>query len=119
MKNKFILLFAALIALGTVGCAAPGGEIRSATYSVDLALYPKDEDCMGYGKITEVLDGELLVIPGSDMDKEKYGEVVSLVTDDAYAYSVGQVVTYIFRDIKAPDTEGGPLKIIALSVYME
>ena len=60
-----------------------------------------------------------MISPGSNEDKITFGEVVWLVCDQAYAYSVGQVVTYTFRDVKAPDNEGNPLNIIALLVYME
>ena len=74
---------------------------------------------MGYGEIKEITDGKLLVSPGLDKDKVAFCEVVWLVCDQAYAYSVGQVVTYTFRDVKAPDKEGEPLSIIALLVYME
>ena len=121
MKKIVTLLVASFCILGIVGCG--GSHIPADTepvkYSADLSGYPTNEDCMGYGEIKEITDGKLLVSPGSDKDKAAFGEVVWLVCDQTYAYSVGQVVTYTFRDVKAPDKEGEPLSIIALLVYME
>jgi serpin B len=88
-------------------------------YNADLSKYPTNEDCMGYGKIIEIENGRLLISPGGDADKKEFGELVWLICNEAEAYSVGQVVTYIFRDVQAPDREGEPLKIIAKLVYME
>ena len=117
MKKLVTLLVALFCILGIAGCH--GGHIPADTepvkYSADLSGFPTNEDCMGYGEIKEITDGKLLVSPGSDKDKAAFGEVVWLVC----AYSVGQVVTYTFRDVKAPDKEGEPLSIIALLVYME
>ena len=103
--------------LGASDCIEPGNE--PVKYTCDLSKYPTNEDCMGYGKIAEIYDGKLLIIPGSDQDKKEFGEVLWLICDDAEFYSVGQVVTYTFRDVKAPNKEGEPLNIIALLVYME
>ncbi len=88
-------------------------------YTCDLSKYPTREDCMGYGEITEILDGKLLVVPGSSQDKIEFGEAVYLICDEAWAYSIGQVVTYTFRDVKAPNKVGEPLNIITSLVYME
>lgn len=63
-------------------------------------------------------DDRLLISPGYE-GKEEFGEVVWLICEEAFAYGIGQVVTFTFCDIKAPDKEGEPLNIIALSVYME
>ena len=87
-------------------------------YTCDLSVFPTDEARNWFGEIILIEDDRLLVSPGYE-GKEKYGEVVWLVCDEAFAYSVGQVVTFTFRDIKAPDIEGEPLNIIALAVYME
>ena len=121
MKKIVALLVVLFCTLGIVGCNnnhIPTGT-EPVKYSVDLSKYPTNEDCMGYGEIKEITDGKLLVSPGSDKDKAAFGEVVWLVCDEAYAYSVGQVVTYTFRDVKSPGKEGEPLNIIALLVYME
>lgn len=88
-------------------------------YTCDLSVFPTDDIRNWFGEIILVEDGKLLVSPGHDDGKLEYGEVVWLVCDYAFAYSVGQVVTYTFRDVKAPDNEGEPLNIIALTVYME
>ncbi len=121
MKKIVALLVALFCTLGIVGCSNKhiSADTEQVKYSVDLSKYPTNEDCMGYGKIKEIADRKLLVSPGSDKDKATFGEVVWLVCDDAYAYGVGQVVTYTFRDVKAPSKEGEPLNIIALLVYME
>jgi len=91
------------------------GDIQ---YTCDLSVFPIDDTYSWFGEIILIEDDRLLVSPGYE-GKEKYGEVVWLVCDEAFAYSVGQVVTFTFRDIKAPDIEGEPLNIIALAVYME
>ena len=121
MKKIVVLLVVLFCTLGIVGCGSSHipADTEPVKYSADLSQYPTNEDCMGYGEIKEIADGKLLVSPGSDKDKVAFGEVVWLVYDQAYAYSVGQVVTYTFRDVKAPDKEGEPLSIIALQVYME
>lgn len=124
MKRIIALLLAFTLEMVLLGCNAQipshvehGTE--SVQYSFDLSQFPTDTDCMGYGKIVEITDGKLLIIPGSEQAKNEYGEVVWLICDEAEAYSLGQVVTYTFRDVKAPDKEGEPLKIITLTVYME
>ena len=94
-------------------------QTQPVKYTCDLSQYPTNQDCRGYGRIAQISDGKLLIVPGSDQDRIAFGEVVWLVCDDAEAYSVGQVVTYTFRDVKAPDNQGEPLNIIALLVYME
>ena len=87
-------------------------------YTCDLSVFPTDDARNWFGEVILVEDGKLLVSPGYE-GKEEFGEVVWLVCEYAYAYSVGQVVTYTFCDVKAPDKKGEPLNIIALSVYME
>ncbi len=87
-------------------------------YTCDLAVFPSDDIRNWFGEIVLVEDGKLLVSPGYK-GKEEFGKVVWLICEYADAYSVGQVVTYTFCDVKAPDKEGAPLNIIALSVYME
>ena len=57
--------------------------------------------------------------PGSERDRDLYGEVVWVVCSEAEAYSVGQVVTYIFHSVQPPEAEGEPIRIIASVVYME
>ena len=103
--------------LGVSDCMEPG--VEPVKYTCDLSKYPTNEICMGYGEVKKIAEGKLLISPGSNEDKITFGEVVWLVCDQAYAYSVGQVVTYTFRDVKAPDNECNPLNIIALLVYME
>lgn len=103
--------------LGASDCIEPG--IEPVRYTCDLSKYPTNKDCMGYGKVAEISDEKLLIVPGSDQDKIEFGEVVWLICDEAKAYSVGQVVTYTFRDVKTPNKDGEPLNIIALLVYME
>ena len=98
-------------------CIEPG--IEPVKYTCDLSKFPTSEDCMGYGEIKEIANGKLLISPGADKAKLEYGEVVWIICDESEAYSVGQVVTYKFRDVKAPDNEGEPLNIIAFLVYME
>ena len=88
-------------------------------YACDLSVFPIDDIRNWFGEIILVEDGKLLVTPGLDSGKSEFGKVVWLIFDGADAYSVGQVVTYTFCDVKAPDKEGAPLNIIALSVYME
>ncbi len=88
-------------------------------YTCDLSAFPVDDTRNWFGEIILIEDGRLLVSPGLDKGKTEFGEVVWLIYDSAYAYSVGQVVTYTFRDVKAPEKEGDPLNIIALLVYME
>ena len=121
MKKIVVLLVILFCTLGIVGCGSSHipADTEPVKYSADLSQYPTNEDCMGYGEIKAITDGKLLVSPGSDKDKAAFGEVVWLICDEAYAYSVGQVVTYTFRDVKAPDQAGEPLNIVALLVYME
>ncbi len=88
-------------------------------YTCDLSAFPVDDTRNWFGEIILVEDGRLLVSPGLDKGKAEFGEVVWLIDDHAYAYSVGQVITYTYRDVKAPEKEGYPLNIIALQVYME
>lgn len=92
------------------------GDIQ---YTCDLSVFPIDYTRNWFGEIILIEDDRLLVSPGHDVGKAEFGEVVWLICDEAFAYGVGQVVTFTFRDIKAPDKEGEPLNIIALSVYME
>lgn len=87
-------------------------------YTCDLSVFPTEDIRIWFGEIILVEEGKLLVSPGYE-GKEEFGEIVWLVCEDTYAYSIGQVVTYTFCDVKAPDREGEPLSIIALSVYME
>ena len=98
-------------------CEAP--EEVPIDYTCDLSVFPLDTDRMGYGTVAEVRDGKLLIVPGSEEARTEFGVVVWLVCDYAEAYSVGQVVTYTFRDVKAPKQDGEPLNIIASLVYME
>lgn len=128
MKRSIAFVLFLVCILGMVGCSSNGQTDSSngffaATESVngfvELSQYSANEYCVGYGTIKEVRDGKLLISPGSDEDKKQYGEVVWLICDYAGAYSVGQVVTYTFCVLKAPDKDGEPLNIIALSVYME
>ena len=98
-------------------CEAP--EEVPIEYTCDLSVFPLDTDRMGYGTVAEVRDGKLLIVPGSEEARTEFGVVVWLVCDYADAYSVGQVVTYTFRDVKAPNHDGEPLNIIATLVYME
>ena len=98
-------------------CEAP--EEVPIEYTCDLSVFPLDTDRMGYGTVAEVRDGKLLIVPGSEEARTEFGVVVWLVCDYADAYSVGQVVTYTFRDVKAPNQDGEPLNIIATLVYME
>ena len=88
-------------------------------YTCDFSKYPTNADCMGYGEIAEILDGKLLIVLGAYKDKIEFGEVIWLICDESEAYSVGQIVTYTFRDVKAPNKDGELISIIALSVYME
>lgn len=92
------------------------GDIQ---YTCDLSVFPTDDIRNWFGKIILIEDDKLLVSPGNDAGKAEFGEVAWLICDEAFAYSIGQVVTFTFCDIKAPDKEGEPLTIIALSVYME
>ena len=119
LTKKIFVLFLAWICVLGMGACNVGVDTEHVKYSVDLSLYPTNEDCMGYGEIKEISDGKLLITPGSDKDKTTFGEVVWLISDNVEAYSVGQVVTYTFRNVQAPDNEGDPLKIIALLIYME
>ena len=122
MKRLVLSILVIAFLLCTAGCGAQNEEDSlsyAGEYTCDFSEYPTTKDCMGYGKIKEIEDGKLLIAPGSDEDKIRFGEVAWLVCDDAYAYSVGQVVTYTFRDVKAPDSAGEPLNIIALTVYMD
>ena len=121
MKKIVALLVVLFCTLGIAGCGSSHipADTEPVKYSADLSQYPTNEDCMGYGEIKEITDGKLLVSPSSDKDKAAFGEVVWLICDEAYSYSVGQVVTYTFRDVKAPDQAGEPLNIVALLVYME
>ena len=98
-------------------CEAP--EEVPIEYTCDLSVFPLDTDRMGYGTVAEVRNGKLLIVPGSEEARTEFGVVVWLVCDYADAYSVGQVVTYTFRDVKAPDQGGEPLNIIATLVYIE
>lgn len=89
------------------------------TYHCDLSKFPLDKAYMGYGKVLEISSDKILVSPDSDEDKAEYGEVVWLICNQAFAYSEGQAITYTFYDVKAPDNDGEPLNIVAISVYME
>ena len=107
MKRLVLSILVIAFLLCTAGCGAQNEEESlsyAGEYTCDFQEYPTTKDCMGYGKIKEIEDGKLLIAPGSDEDKIRFGEVAWLVCDDVYAYSVGQVVTYTFRDVKAPDT---------------
>ncbi len=94
-------------------------EIGNIEYSCDLSKFPSSTDISEYGEVLKVYENGLLIRSGSEKAKEEYGDVVFLVCDDAWAYGVGQVVTYVFRDIEPPAQEGYPLNKIALIVYME
>jgi len=91
------------------------GDIQ---YTCDLSVFPTEGIRNWFGEIILIEDDRLLISPGYE-GKEEFGEVVWLICEEAFAYGIGQVVTFTFRDIKAPDKEGEPLNIIALSVYME
>ena len=91
------------------------GDIQ---YTCDLSVFPTEGIRNWFGEIVLIEDDRLLISPGYE-GKEEFGEVVWLICEEAFAYGIGQVVTFTFRDIKAPDKEGEPLNIIALSVYME
>lgn len=132
MKKIIALVVMLVLTISIVGCdnssvQSTGGNgnhciepgIEPIQYACDLSKFPTSEDCMGYGEIKKITNGKLLISPGSDKAKREYGEVIWLTCDEAEAYSVGQVVTYTFRDVKAADKEGEPLNIIALLVYME
>ena len=120
MKKYTILLLVFMFILSIASCERHMPEdIETTIDSVDLSQFPVNYDCMGYGEILEVHKDKLLIETGGSKAKQEYGEVVWLICDDAEYYSVGQVVTYTFRDVKAPDKEGDPLNIIALLVYME
>lgn len=119
MKRLIVLFLALILVTSFIGCNTSFISEEPIKYTCDLSEFPTDNDCRGYGKVIEVAKGKLLIEPGSDEDKIEYGDVVWLICDEAESYDVGQVVTYIFRDIKAPDKKGNPLNIIALLVYME
>nr|MBQ4318170.1 hypothetical protein [Clostridia bacterium] len=91
------------------------GDIQ---YTCDLSVFPTEGIRNWFGEIILIENDRLLISPGYE-GKEEFGEVVWLICEEAFAYGIGQVVTFTFRDIKAPDKEGEPLNIIALSVYME
>ena len=91
------------------------GDIQ---YTCDLSVFPTEGIRNWFGEIILIEDDRLLISPGYE-GKEEFGEVVWLICEEAFAYGIGQVVTFTFRDIKTPDKEGEPLNIIALSVYME
>lgn len=88
-------------------------------YTCDLSVFPTDEARNWFGEIILIEDDRLLVSPGNEAGKAEFGKVVWLICDEAFAFGVGQIVTFTFCDIEAPDKEGEPLRIIALSVYME
>ena len=86
------------------------------TYNCDLSAYPTDNSCKLDGRIVLVEEDKLLVSPGGKQAKIEFGEVVWLICDEAYAYSVGQYVDYYFQNVIAPENEGEPLNIIATTV---
>ena len=86
------------------------------TYTCDLSAYPTDNSCKLDGRIVLVEEDKLLVSPGGKQAKIEFGEVVWLICDEAYAYSVGQYVDYYFQNVIAPENEGEPLNIIATTV---
>ncbi len=121
-----LLPLAALSACASTGQAdgdapgnAPGDNMETDLPSVEQETDPADEERMGYGKILEISDGKLKIEPGSARDRDLYGAVVWVVCSEAEAYSVGQVVTYIFHSVQPPEAEGEPIRIIASVVYME
>jgi len=88
----------------------------SITYTCDLSAYPMDNFCHWDGRIVLVEEDRLLVSPGGKQAKIEFGEVVWLIWDGAFAYSVGQYVDYSFQNVIAPENEGEPLNIIATTV---
>ena len=86
------------------------------TYTCDLSAYPTDNSCKLDGRIVLVEEDKLLVSPGGKQAKIEFGEVVWLICDEAYAYSVGQYVDYYFQNVIAPENEGEPLNIITTTV---
>ena len=85
-------------------------------YTCELSNYPLDKANIHDGEILLVEEDRLLVSPGGKSAKKEFGEVVWLICDEAFAYSKGQYVTYYFNDVKAPLSEGEPLRIIATTV---
>ena len=122
MKKPF-LLFLLLFSFSMFGCSngytSTNFNQYNLEYSIDLSQFPLQNDYNWYGKIIEVKKDKLLIEPGGEKAQKEYGELVWLICEDAESYHAGQVVTYVFRDVKAPNKEGYPLEIIALSVYME
>ena len=88
------------------------------TYACDLSAYPMDNFCYGDGRIVLVEEDRLLVSPGGKQAKIEFGEVVWLIWDGAFAYSVGQYVDYSFQNVIAPENEGEPLNIISTVVCL-
>ena len=110
-------LYSSELTLRQSDCGEPDSE--PIVYTCDLSRFPSDEKLMGYGEVRQIEDGKLLIAPGSEKARQEYGQVVWLVCEYAYAYSIGQVVTYTFYEVKAPHGPGEPLNIIANTVYME
>ena len=113
MKKLLAIVLVLACALGAFGCSK-----YSVQYTCDLSQFPSTEKHMGFGKVIEVAEGKILVEPVLDRDKSEFGELVWVVNKSA-SFSIGQVVTYVFYDVKAPDRKGDPLNIIAYVVYME
>ena len=110
-------LYSSELTLRQSDCGEPDSE--PIVYTCDLSRFPSDEKLMGYGEVRQIEDGKLLIAPGSEKARQEYGQVVWLVCEYAYAYRIGQVVTYTFYEVKAPHGPGEPLNIIANTVYME
>lgn len=116
--KKLYLLFIFIFLFVIVGCSNDFSQYNL-EYNIDLSQFPVENDLQWYGKIVEIQSGKLLVEPGGEKAKDEYGEVVWIICDETECYNTGQVVTYIYREVKAPKKEGNPLEIIALFVYME
>ncbi len=139
MKKYFACILTSLIVLSLFGCnqgtgnenpstEPPGSQIviNSAdevceklgpiSYTCDLSKFPTADVRRWYGKIIFVDDLKLLVEPVGEREQQEFGKVVWLLCDQAFAYSVGQVVDYYFCDVIAPDVVGEPLSIIATTV---
>lgn len=126
MKKLTVLFFALIFVMSFAGCNRDKPSVDEiyekygpVEYTCDLSVFPTDDVRNWYGEIILIKDDKLLVSPGSVEAKIEFGNIVWLICDEAATYNVGQVVTYTFQDVKAPDKVGAPLNIITSSVYME
>ena len=103
MKKFFCFLIVLLICFGSFG----RGQNEFETIQLD------EEDYV-YGKITEKISTDVLVLKvSSPASVKKWGETVHIVTDQADEWCVGDEISVRFSTYEQPHDSARPIRIIA------